>query len=242
MLQNLLSMTRACVDYYSMINEGDKIAVGVSGGKDSVSLLYLMSELRRFYPKHFELYALSLEMGFPDMDFKKISELCKGLGITYIMESVPIREVVFDIKREKNPCSLCAKMRRGALNSLAVRHGIRKVALGHHFDDAVETFMLSLMFEGRLSCFQPVTWLDRMEVTQIRPMLYIHEKRIEGFVKRYELPVVHNTCPADKRTKREDAKKLLFELEGRYPGFKENIFGALRRSDIKGWKDSSAEE
>jgi len=235
-MRKMLSLIRACVDRYAMIAPGDKIVVGVSGGKDSLTLLMALAELRRFYPRPFELEAVTLAMGFEGMDFTPVAELCRRLEVPYTVRETNIKQVVFDIRQEKNPCSLCAKLRRGALNRAATELGANKVALGHHQDDAVETFMLSLLYEGGIRCFQPTTFLDRTGVTQIRPLLFIKERQIRNFAVRQTLPVVHNPCPADKHTKRQEVKDLLLELEARYPNLRENIFGGLQGSDLKGWK------
>ena len=235
-MRKLLSLMRKCIKDYRMLSPGDRVAVGVSGGKDSLALLRLMAELRDHSPVPFELLAITLDMGYEDMDFSPIADLCRQLSVPYTLRKTQIREIVFDIRKEENPCALCAKLRRGILNETAVELGANKVALGHHYDDAIETFALSLIYEGRLNSFLPVTYLDRTGLTLIRPMLYIHEKSITNFVQRQALPLVHNPCPADKTTKREDVKALLYELEGRYPGLKDNIFGGLQRSPIPGWK------
>ncbi|MEA5039366.1 MAG: tRNA 2-thiocytidine biosynthesis TtcA family protein [Clostridiaceae bacterium] len=219
-----------------MLEQGDRVAVGVSGGKDSLTLLRILAALREFHPSGFSLHAITLDMGYPEMDFSPVAELCRALDVPFLIRPTQIRQVIFDIRQEENPCALCAKMRRGALNEEAKKLGCNKVALGHHFDDAVETFLLSLLYEGRISCFLPVTYLDRTDLTVIRPMLYIHEQTIRTFAERERLPVVHNPCPADRNTKREDVKQLLFELEGRYPQLKEHIFGGLQRSPLPGWK------
>ena len=234
-MQKLLSLVRRCVDDYGMLREGDCVAVGVSGGKDSLALLRLLAELKRFYPAAFSLTAITLDMGYETMDFSLVSALCERLNIPYVIRPTQIREIVFDIRQEENPCSLCAKLRRGILNEEAVRLGCNKVALGHHYDDAIETFALSLIYEGRLSCFRPVTYLDRTGLTIIRPLLYLHEKTIANFACRQQLPVVFNPCPADKDTKREEIKRLLYEMEGRYPGLKDHIFGGLQHSPLPGW-------
>ncbi len=235
-MQKLLSLMRSAIDEYNMISEGDRIAVGLSGGKDSLALLKMMSELRRFYPNRFELFAITIGMGWESMDFSVAEQFCRSIDVPFVFKEGNIGRIVFDIRKETNPCSLCAKMRRGALNDAALELGCKKVALGHHYDDAVETFMLSLLYEGRLSCFQPMTYLDRKDITVIRPMLLIPERKLTAFARRADLPVVHNPCPADKHTKREDAKQLLSELEGRYPGIKGNVFGAIKRSNLKGWQ------
>ena len=235
-MQKLLSQVRKCVRDYQMLSPGDQVAVGVSGGKDSLALLRLLAELRDHSAVPFELLAVTLDMGYEEMDFSPVADLCARLQVPYTLRRTQIREIVFDIRKEENPCALCAKLRRGILNETAVELGANKVALGHHYDDTVETFALSLIYEGRISCFLPVTYLDRTGLTLIRPMLYLHEKTIRNFAEREHLPVVHNPCPADKNTKREDVKALLYELEGRYPGLKDNIFGGLQRSPLPGWK------
>lgn len=235
-MQKLLSQVRKCIRDYQMLSPGDRVAVGVSGGKDSLALLRLLAELRDHSAVPFELLAVTLDMGYEEMDFSPVADLCARLQVPYTLRRTQIREIVFDIRKEENPCALCAKLRRGILNETAVALGANKVALGHHYDDTVETFALSLIYEGRISCFLPVTYLDRTGLTLIRPMLYLHEKTIRNFAEREHLPVVHNPCPADKNTKREDVKALLYELEGRYPGLKDNIFGGLQRSPLPGWK------
>lgn len=235
-MQKLMSQVRKCVRDYKMLEPGDRVVAGVSGGKDSLALLRLMAELRDHSPVPFTLYAVTLDMGYEEMDFAPVAELCERLKVPYTVKQTQIREIVFDIRKEENPCALCAKLRRGILNDAALELGANKVALGHHYDDAIETFMLSMIYEGRISSFLPVTYMDRTGLTLIRPMLYLHEKTLRNFVERENLPVVHNPCPADKNTKREDVKALLYELEGRYPGLKDNIFGGLQRSPLPGWK------
>lgn len=234
-MQKMLSYVRRAVDQYHMIEEGDVIAVGVSGGKDSLALLSALAGLRRFYPKKFEVKAITLEMGYEEMDFTPVAKLCEELQVEYITEQTEIKTVVFDIRKEENPCSLCANMRRGALNSTAKAHGCNKVALGHHFDDVVETVLMSLLYEGRFGCFLPVTHLDRAEITVIRPMLYVPESYIRSLAKRLELPIVHNPCPADGSTKREEIKQLLRTLEQTNHGVRQRIFGAIQRYPLKGW-------
>lgn len=236
MLQRMLSLFRSCVDDYHMIETGDRIAVGVSGGKDSLTLLVLLAELKKFYPKSFTLEAFSVDMGLPDMDFSPVEELCSRMEVPFHRIPTQIGPILFEYRKEKNPCSLCAKMRRGALGKAITEAGIRKIALGHHRDDAVETFLMSLIYEGRISCFEPVTYLDRTGVTQIRPMLYIPEKTVAHFAEALALPVVHNTCPADKHTKREETKDLVYELAGRYPGLKDKLFGAMQRYPLHNWE------
>ena len=235
-MQKLMSQVRKCVRDYRMLEPGDRVVAGVSGGKDSLALLRLLAELRDHSPVSFSLQAVTLDMGYEEMDFSPVADLCRRLQVPYTVKKTQIREIVFDIRKEENPCALCAKLRRGILNDAALELGANKVALGHHYDDAIETFMLSMIYEGRISSFLPVTYMDRTGLTLIRPMLYLHEKTVRNFVEREHLPVVHNPCPADKNTKREDVKALLYELEGRYPGLKDNIFGGLQRSPLPGWK------
>lgn len=235
-MQRLLSLVRRCVEDYDMIAPGDRIAVGVSGGKDSLATLLALAKLRAFYPVPFTLEAVTLETGLPGMDFSGVARLCDELSVPYTRVETEIARIIFQERHEKNPCSMCAKMRRGALGEALREMGIRKVALGHHFDDAVETFYLSLLFEGRLSCFQPVTLLDRSGITQIRPMLYVSESILRGIARREALPVVENTCPANGRTKRQEVKELLRELESRYPGLRERTFGAMQRLPLPAWE------
>ncbi len=234
-LNDLTGLIRRAVDDYGMIDAGDRVAVGVSGGKDSLLLLLALDQLRRYYPKPFELEAVTIDLGFDGMDFAPVAELCSRLGIPYTCTKTDIKQVVFDVRQEDNPCSLCAKMRRGALSNLLRERGINKLALGHHFDDAVETFMISLLFEGRLSCFQPVTYLDRSGVTQIRPLIYAGEQRIANLARQLDLPVVENPCPQDKGSKRYEIKQLLRTLSADYPDMRSKIFGAMQRLPLEGW-------
>lgn len=235
-MQKMLSLVRRAVDHYHMINEGDKIAVGVSGGKDSLTLLIALANLRRFYPKKFEIVAITLEMGYDDMDFSEVVKLCEEINVEYVRVPTEIKTIVFDIRKEENPCSLCATLRRGALHEAALANGCHKVALGHHFDDAVETYMLSLFYEGRISCFKPVTYLDRKDITLIRPLLYVTEGDVRRFTNKQTLPVVHNPCPADGKTKRQDVKELLLKLEADVPSLRDKIFGAMQRYPLDGWE------
>ena len=234
-MQKLLGLVRRCVDDYNMICPGDRIGVGVSGGKDSVALLVLLAELRKFHPAGFTLEAITIDMGL-NMDYAPIAQLCQSLGIPYHLIKTEIGPIIFDHRKEKNPCSMCAKMRRGALNQALLDLGLSKLALGHHYDDAVETFMMSLLFEGRISCFQPVTDLDRTGIIQIRPLLYLHEKTVDNFVTREGLPVIESRCPVDKATKREEVKQLIFQLSQQYPDLKERIFGAMQRFPLPEWE------
>ena len=235
-LNEFTGTIRRAVDDYGMIEEGDRIAVGVSGGKDSLLLLLAMNHLQSFYPKRFELEAITVELGFEGMDFSPVAELCSSLDIQYTRIKTDIKEVVFDVRNEDNPCSLCAKMRRGAINGAITERGIHKLALGHHFDDAIETFMMSLLFEGRLSCFRPVTFLDRTGVTQIRPLIYAGEQKIANVAQALKLPVVENPCPQDKTSKRWEIKQLLSNMAAEYPDMKSKIFGAMQRLPLAGWE------
>ncbi len=234
-LNDFTGIIRRAVDDYNMIEEGDKIAVGVSGGKDSMLLLLALNHLKKYYPKQFELEAITIELGFEGMDFDPVAKMCEDLGICYTRVKTDIKEVVFDIRKEENPCSLCAKMRRGALNDAIKQRGINKLALGHHFDDAVETFYINLFYAGSLSCFQPVTYLDRTDITQIRPLLYCGEGQIRNVAARENLPVVRNTCPADGATKRQEVKELIADLSKKYPKLKDYTFGAMQRLPLPEW-------
>lgn len=243
-LRRLLSYARRAVDDYHMILDGDRIAVGVSAGKDSLSLLYALAELRRFYPYHFDLVALTVDMRFDELengkrsDFSQIAALCRMLDIEYHVEPSNIAKIVFDIRKESNPCSLCAKLRRGMVNDTAKKLGCRKVALGHHFDDVVETFMLNLFYEGRLGCFSPVTYLDRTDVTVIRPFIYAPEKDIRYFASQAALPVIDSGCPANGNTQRENMKKLLMDLEYHNKGLRHRIFGAMQKAGLDGYTET----
>ena len=239
-MQKLLGLLRRCADDYHMIEAGDNIAVGISGGKDSLALLVLLANLRKFYPKPFTLQAITVDMGLSGMDFTPVQKLCESLEVPYTRVETQIGPVVFEQRKEKNPCSMCAKMRRGILNETLLKLGCTKLALGHHYDDAVETFLMSLLYEGRISCFQPVTLMDRAGVTQIRPMLYISEESIARFALRQGLPVVENTCPADKNTKREEIKQLLESLAKTYPDLRAKVFGAMQRQPLPGWKPAGS--
>ena len=234
-MQKLMGLVRRCVDDYKMIQEGDRIAVGVSGGKDSLVLLVLLAGLRKYFDKAFELEAITIDMGL-GMDYSSIQELCSQLNVPYTIVKTEIAPIIFDHRKEKNPCSMCSKMRRGAINQAILEKGFNKLALGHHYDDAVETFLMSLLFEGRISCFQPVTNLDRTGIVQIRPMLYIHERTVDNFAIRENLPVIANRCPVDKTTKREEVKSLIFDLSKTYPDLKERIFGAMQRYPLPEWE------
>ncbi|MBQ5349719.1 MAG: tRNA 2-thiocytidine biosynthesis protein TtcA [Oscillospiraceae bacterium] len=235
-LNSLTGMVRRCVDDYNMISPGDRIAVGISGGKDSLVLLAALSHLKRYYPAPFELEAITIDAGFEGMDFSGVEAMCAELGVPYTRVPTDIREIVFEARQESNPCSLCAKMRRGALNTTLKARGCGKLALGHHFDDAVETFAMSLLFEGRLNCFAPVSYMDRMDVTMIRPLLYVGELRSANMAKALSLPVVTSTCPMDRTSRRREVKDLLDTLSAAYPDLRSRIFGAMQRLPLPGWE------
>ena len=234
-MQHILGQVRRCVEDYHMIEAGYKVAVGVSGGKDSLLTLTALARLRDFYPISFQLEAITLETGTPGMSFDAVAELCRELEVPYTRIHVPVYQIVFEERKEKNPCSLCAKLRRGSLNTALTERGIHKIALGHHYDDAIETLLMNLLFEGRIGCFQPVTYLDRTGITQIRPLLYCREDDIRRTVERLRLPVVHNPCPANGSTRRQEVKDLIHQLEGRYPDIKQKLFGSLQRYPLYGW-------
>lgn len=236
-LQRLLSYTRKAVDEYSMIQEGDHIAVGISGGKDSLTLLYALHGLKRFYPQKFELSAVTVDLGFEKFNLEPIQNLCKELEVPYKVVKSDIYDILFHVRQESNPCSLCAKMRKGALNEAVKEMGCNKVAYAHHKDDIIETMLLSLIFEGRFYSFSPKTYLDRMDLTVIRPMMFVDEMEVIGFRNKYSLPVVKGKCPVDGHTKRQYAKELLRELNKEHPGTKERMFHAILTGNIKGWPE-----
>lgn len=241
-LQRLLSYTRRAVDDYSMIEEGDRIAVGISGGKDSLTLLYALKNLQRFYPRHFELLAITIDLGYEGFDLSPISALCRELEVPYHIVSTDIAEIIFQERKEDSPCSLCAKMRKGALNNAVKELGCNKVAYAHHMDDVIETAFLSMIFEGRFYAFSPKTYLDRSGLTVIRPLLYISEAEVKGFKNKYQLPVVKNPCPVDGSTKREYAKQLVRQINLDHPGAKKRLFNAVLEGNIPGWPTRSSIE
>jgi tRNA 2-thiocytidine biosynthesis protein TtcA len=235
-LQQLYGYARRAIDDYKMIKEGDRIAIGVSGGKDSLSLLYALAGLRSFYPERFEIEAVTVDAGYPGTDFSGISKLCDDLGVRYTVVETRIAEILFDYRKESNPCALCAKLRKGAFNNKARELGCNKEAYAHHFDDVIETMLMSLIYEGRFNCFSPVTYLNRSDITLIRPLIYVKEQDIKGFSKAYKLPIVKNPCPVDGYTKREYVKQLIKTLSLESPGLKERLFHSIKISDIRGWK------
>lgn len=234
-MQRILGYMRKAIDDYNMISDGDRIAVGLSGGKDSTTLLIGLKNLQRFYPKKFELVAVSINPGFEEFNSELLSNLCNKLDVTFIEEKSHIKEIVFDIRKEKNPCSLCANLRRGIINSVALRENCNKIALGHNEDDVLETFFLNLLYGGSINTFAPSSYMDRSKITLIRPLIYAPEKYIRSFVKRNNIEVMPKVCPIDGVSKREDMKKLIFDLQEDIPNIRANLYGAIKRSTIKGW-------
>ena len=236
-MQKVLGYMRKAVQQYGLIQDGDRIMVGVSGGKDSLVLLYGLTLLRRFIGIEYEVVGVTLDMGFTGekMDFSPVEEFCSAHGIEYRIIKTQIAEIVFDVRKEPNPCSLCARMRRGALHDTANELGCNKVALGHNYDDAVETFIMNLFTEGRIGCFAPSTYLTHKKVTVIRPLVLAPEKEVRRAARKNELPVVKSVCPADGHTNRQKTKDFLAEMERKDHGFKDRIFGAMRRSGLDGW-------
>lgn len=235
-MKRIISCVRKAVEEYDMIQDGDRVAVGISGGKDSLVLLGALASLSRYYPKKFSVVGLTLDMGY-DADYSKIKEYCESFGVEHLVKKTNIKEVIFDYRKEENPCSLCAKMRRGALNDFAIEQGCGKVALGHHNDDVLETFMLSLLYEGRINCFSPVTYLDRTNIYQIHPLIYVREGDIKSVVKRLDIPVLKSSCPVDGITKRQEVKEIIATIDKTVnPGVKKRLFTAISNSKIDGWK------
>lgn len=234
-LQQLYSYTRKAIDDYHMIQDGDHIAIGISGGKDSLAMLYALSGLRRFYPASFELTAVTVDLGFENLNLDRIAALCAELEVPYHIVRTDIGKIIFEDRKESSPCSLCAKMRKGALNQAMKELGCNKIAYAHHRDDVVETMLLSLIYEGRFHCFSPVTYLDRMDMTVIRPLIYVQEADVIGFVNKYRVPVVKSPCPADGHTKREYAHLLLQQLNRENPGVKERMFHAVQ-DGVSAWE------
>ena len=234
-LQQIMSKTRKAVDDYKMINENETIAVGISGGKDSLALLHALSGMRRFYPTHYSLIAITCDLGFKNVNFDDIKKLCDELNVEYHIVNSDISDIVFNKRKEENPCSLCAKMRKGAMYNYLNERGINKIAYAHHQDDVVETYMMSLIYEGRQNTFSPVTYLDRSGITVIRPFIYMKEADIIGFVRANNVPVLKSPCPVDGFTKRQYAKDLLKSINDETPGVRDRIFTAIQNSNIKGW-------
>ena len=237
-LQRLFSLTRQAIDDYQMIEEGDRSAIGISGGKDSLTLLYAFQGLQKFYPKHFELEAVTVDLGYPDFNLEPIRQLCQKLQVPYTIIPTQIGKIVFEERQESNPCALCAKLRKGAFNDRIKELGCNKAAYAHHKDDMVETMLLSLMYEGRFHSFLPKTYLDRMDLTVIRPLIYVSESEVIGFRNKYHLPVAKSPCPADGYTKRQYVKDLLRKLNQENPGVKNRMFSAIVNGYLEDWPES----
>ena len=236
-MKRIVSLVRKAVDEYGMIRENERVAVGVSGGKDSMVLLEALAALSKYHPKNFTVVGLSIDPGFGG-DYKMIEDFANKIGVEYYCKKTQLKEIIFDERKEQSPCSLCSKMRRGALNDMAKEHGCDTLALGHHMDDVLETFFLSLLYEGRVNCFSPFTYLDRTRVTQIRPMIYVRECDVVSAVNRNKIPVMPKVCPVDGLTKRADMKEIIKYLEKQTaPGLKKRLFHAVASSGIDGWKD-----
>ena len=234
-MQRILSHFRKAIEEYKMIEEGDKIAVCLSGGKDSITMLQAFKALQRFYPKKFELIAISIDPGFDFFNTDFLNTICKPLEIPLFIEKSNAKEIVFDIRKEKNPCSLCANLRRGVINSIAIREGCNKIALGHNQDDVLETFLLNLLYTGSINTFSPVSYMDRSQITLIRPLIYTPEKEIKRYVKKNNISVMPKVCPMDGVPKGEDMKQLIFSLSKNIPMVRANLFGAIQRN-LKDWK------
>ena len=234
-MQQILGYMRKAIAAYNMIDDGDKIAVALSGGKDSISMLMGFKNLQRFYPKKFDIIAVSINPGFEFFDTELLKNICNEIDVHLFIEETHSKEIVFDIRKEKNPCSLCANIRRGALNSAAIREGCNKIALGHNQDDLIETFILNLFYTGNISTFAPVSYMDRSKLTLIRPLVFAPEKDIKKFIKKNNIDIMPKTCPMDGYSKREDIKKLIHDLSIDIPVLKSNLFGAIKRSNINGW-------
>lgn len=235
-MQQISGYIRRAVDDFDMIEPGETVAVALSGGKDSILMLHGLKHLSRYHPAKFDVVAIFIDLGFGNIDIETMKQECENLDVPLIIRRTDIAPLVFEVRKESNPCALCAKMRRGAIHDAAIEAGCRTIALGHHRDDAIETLAMNLIYEGRIGCFQPVTYLDRKDVRAIRPMLYLTERQIANTVERLKLPIVKNPCPMDHTSMRKETKDLLKEAEERFPGLAERLFGAIVRSDLPGWK------
>ena len=236
-MQQIMSQIRVAVDSYQLIQSGDRIAVGISGGKDSLVLLCALANMRKFLPMKYDLVAITVDPCFDNIqtDFRQVEELCRRLQIKYEIRRSQLGNIIFEQRKESNPCSLCARMRRGILHDMSKKHNCNKLALGHHFDDAVQTFFMNLFYGGKIGCFSPMSYLSRKDLYLIRPMVFCEESKVESAAQRYHLPVVKSECPVDGHTKRQYAKELLRELNKEHPGTKERMFHAILTGDIKGW-------
>ena len=236
-MQKILGYLRKAIENYNMIEEGDKIAVALSGGKDSITLLMGLKALQRFYPKHFDIIAISVNPGFEFFNSDFLIDICSKIDVQFVEAKSHIKEIVFDIRKEKSPCSLCANLRRGILNSTAIEYGCNKLALGHNEDDVLETFFLNMLYAGNLSTFAPVSYMDRSKITLIRPLIYTPEKEIKKFIKRENINVMPKNCPMDGISKREDMKEMLYKSSLKIPNVRANLMGSIKRANINGWKE-----
>lgn len=234
-MKKIIGNIRKALREYNMIEDGDKIAVGVSGGKDSLTLLMALKNLQMYYDKTFDFIAVSINPNFDFFDINLIENFCNSLNIPLIIENSHSKEIVFDIRKEKNPCSLCANLRRGILNSIAIRENCNKIALGHNEDDVIETFILSLFYNGNIHTFAPKSYMDRSKITVIRPLIYLSEKDIKSFINRNKIAVMNKCCPMDGNSKRENIKEMINDLQKSIPNIKSNLYGAIKRSNIQGW-------
>ena len=237
--KRLLSLVRKALDQYSMINENETVAIGISGGKDSLTLLYALAKLKNFYPEKFDVLAVTVDLGWKDFDTSKIKEFCDRLNVEYHVVKTDIYNIIFNERKEENPCSLCAKMRKGAMNTYLVERGIKKIAYAHHMDDVVETMMMSLIYEGRLNTFSPVTYLEDSDISVIRPLINVTESEVKGFVNKYDLPVMKSSCPVDRLTKRESVKELVNSINRNNPGAKKRMYTAVKNSYLEGWNKNA---
>ncbi len=236
-MQKVIGKVRAAVERYNMIEEGDRIAVGVSGGKDSLFLLCALAKLKIFYPKKFEIVAITIDpcFGNENADFSEVEKLCESLGVPYVIRRTELGKIIFEYRKEENPCSLCARMRRGMLHDMTKEAGCNKIALGHHHDDAAETFMMNLLYGGKIGCFSPVTYLSVKDITMIRPLIFMDDNEVQNAVNRMNLPVVKSKCPEDGVSKRAETTELIKNLEKEFPDIKNKITGAMQRAGISGW-------
>ncbi len=234
-MQKILSKMRKAIEEYHMIEENDKIAICLSGGKDSITLLHAFKNLQIFYPKHFEIIAVSINPGFEFFDTNLLKKICNEINVPIFIEKSNAKEIVFDIRQEKNPCSLCANLRRGVINSIAIREGCNKIALGHNQDDVLQTFLLNLFYTGSIGTFAPVSFMDRSKITLIRPLVYTPEKEIKRYIKKQNIEVMQKVCPMDGTSKREDMKQLIFTMSKNIPAVRANLFGAIQRN-LDEWK------
>lgn len=234
-MQKILSHMRKAIEEYHMIEENDKIAVCLSGGKDSITLLHAFKNLQIFYPKHFDIIAVSVNPGFEFFDTNLLKNICNDINVPLYIEESHAKEIVFDIRKEKNPCSLCANLRRGVINSVSIKQGCNKIALGHNQDDVLQTFLLNLFYTGNIGTFAPMSYMDRSKITLIRPLIYTPEKDIKRYIKKNNISVMSKVCPMDGTSKREDMKQLIFSLTKDIPMVRANLFGAIQRN-LDDWK------